>query len=237
MTIAAHYIGNELELFGHAHNWKSYYRKKLIPFITGDVLEAGAGIGETTRHLFNENVTSWTCLEPDAALAAKIQEKLIRKELPEKCTLKIGTTNDYQAGPQFDSIIYIDVIEHIENDQEELLRASKLLRPGGYLVILVPAHQWLFSPFDEAIGHYRRYSKQRLKSAVPAGLQLQKINYMDCFGLFASLTNKLFLRKSYPTIQQVKFWDNYIVPVSKIADPFLFFSTGKSLIGVWKKQK
>ncbi|MBL0098135.1 MAG: hypothetical protein IPP46_17795 [Bacteroidetes bacterium] len=53
---------------------KGYYRKKLTPFISGDVLEAGAGIGETTRHLFNENVTSWTCLEPDAALAAKFRK-------------------------------------------------------------------------------------------------------------------------------------------------------------------
>jgi len=236
MTEATHYIGNELELFGHAHNWKRYYREKLIPFITGDVLEAGAGIGETTKHLFNASVTSWTCLEPDASLAAKINEKIERGELPEQCTLKIGTTNDYPPGPQFDSIIYIDVIEHIEDDSKELERAFNLLRPGGHLVILVPAHQWLFSPFDKAIGHYRRYSKKRLSAAVPAGLQLQKINYLDSLGLFASLTNKYFLKKSYPTIQQVKFWDRYIVPVSKITDPFLFFCSGKSLIGVWEKK-
>lgn len=236
MNIAEHYIGNELELFSHAYNWKSYYRKKLIPFIHGDVLEAGAGIGETTRHLHNEAVKTWTCLEPDAKLAEKIGEKIKANELPANCSLKTGTTDDYPAGPQFDSILYIDVIEHIERDAEELQRACKLLRPNGYLVILVPAHQWLFSPFDQAIGHYRRYNKHMLKEAVPSSLRLQKTEYLDCIGLIASLTNKFFLKKSYPTLQQVKFWDRFIVPVSKIADPLVFHSTGKSLIGIWQKK-
>lgn len=237
MNIAENYIGNELELFSHAHNWKSYYRKKLTPFIKGDVLEAGAGIGETTLHLYNETVTSWTCLEPDARLAAQISDKINKKALPDACRLKIGTTDDYTLSPQFDSIIYIDVIEHIEDDHQELKRATALLRPGGYLVILVPAHQWLFSPFDQAIGHFRRYNKQRLLSAVPAELSLEKITYLDCFGLLASLMNKFFLKKSYPTIAQVRFWDRYIVPVSRFADPLLFNCTGKSLIGAWKKVK
>ncbi len=236
MNQTEHYIGNELELFSHAVNWKSYYRKKLLPYINGDVLEAGAGIGETTRHLLNQNVKTWLCLEPDAELAGKIKLKIDSRELPSHCSLRIGTTLDLKAQPQFNSIIYIDVIEHIEDHKAELIRAAALLRPGGHLVILVPAHQWLFSPFDEAIGHYRRYNKSLLKHTVPSGLKLIKINYLDSLGLFASLTNKFFLRKNYPSIQQVKFWDRFIVPVSKLTDPLLLYSTGKSLIGIWKKE-
>ncbi len=236
MSTAEHYIGNELELFSHAVNWKRYYRQKLVPYIKGDVLEAGAGIGETTQHLLNDQVHTWTCLEPDASLAEKIHLKLSTGLLPPICSLKTGTTTDYTPGPRFDTIIYIDVIEHIENDRDELERAANLLRKGGHLIILVPAHQFLFSPFDAAIGHYRRYNKKRLKSSMPTSLQARKIHYMDSLGLFASLTNKLILKKKYPSIHEVKFWDRYIVPCSKILDPFLFFGTGKSLIGIWKKQ-
>jgi SAM-dependent methyltransferase len=236
MSEASHYIGNELELFSHAHNWKGYYRKHLTPFIQGEVLEVGAGIGETTAHLYNETVTTWLCLEPDASLANKIEKKINEKILPTNCRLLIGTTLSLSPTKLFDTIVYIDVIEHIENDIDEIDRASALLNPGGHLIILVPAHQYLFSPFDKAIGHYRRYNKDRLQKVIPKQLQKKKIFYLDCLGLFASLTNKWFLKKEYPTLQDVKFWDRMIVPFSKIIDPIIGYSTGKSLIGVWQKK-
>lgn len=236
MSEASHYIGNELELFSHAHNWKEYYKKHLSPFIKGEVLEVGAGIGETTLHLHNETVSTWLCLEPDASLASKIENKIKEKILPNNSQLQVGTTDSLSPTKLFDTIIYIDVIEHIENDILEIDRASTLLKPGGHLIILVPAHQYLFSPFDKAIGHYRRYNKARLQKVIPISLQKRKIFYLDCLGFFASLTNKWFLKKEYPTIKDVKFWDRLIVPVSKIIDPIIGFSTGKSLIGVWQKK-
>jgi cyclopropane fatty-acyl-phospholipid synthase-like methyltransferase len=235
MSEATHYIGNELELFGHAHNWKGYYRKHLSPFIQGNVLEVGAGIGETTAHLFNEKVDNWLCLEPDASLAEKIADKIENKLLPTACKLIVGTTMDLSTSHKYDTIIYIDVIEHIENDKDEIERATALLKKGGILIILVPAHQYLYSPFDKAIGHFRRYNKERLQEVIPAGIQKKKVFYLDCLGLFASLMNKWFLRKDYPTLKQVKFWDRMIVPISKRVDPLIGCSTGKSLIGIWQK--
>jgi len=235
MGDSEHYIGSELELFSHAHNWKGYYKKHLNPYIIGKVLEVGAGIGETTTHLLNTKVDCWLCLEPDASLAIKIQEKLDTHRLPNNCSLHVGTTNDITSTNTYDTVIYIDVIEHIEKDQEEIQRASKLLKSGGHLIILVPAHQWLYSPFDKAIGHFRRYNKKRLLQVIPSELKKEKLFFLDSLGLLASLTNKFFLKKEYPTIAQVKFWDKMIVPVSKLTDPLIGFSSGKSLIGVWKK--
>jgi 2-polyprenyl-3-methyl-5-hydroxy-6-metoxy-1,4-benzoquinol methylase len=236
MSEASHYIGNELELFSHAHNWKGYYRKHLAPFIQGNVLEVGAGIGETTSHLFNENVKTWLCLEPDASLARSIEKKIQEKKLPVHCHLQIGTTQSLNPDVLYDTIIYIDVIEHIEDDIREIDRAATLLKPGGHLIILVPAHQYLFSPFDKAIGHYRRYNKTILQKVIPANLQKKKLFYLDGLGFFASLANKWFLKKEYPTLQDVKFWDRVLVPISKIIDPCIGYSTGKSLIGVWQKK-
>lgn len=248
MTASNTYIGNELELFSHAINWKSYYKSKLLPFIAGDVLEAGAGIGETTLHLLNDRVSSWLCLEPDAALLDHIQRKIADGRIPSTCMPMLGTSNDLLPQVKndgtvddtfpgrFDCILYIDVIEHIADDHNELIRAKRLLRKGGRLIILVPAHQWLYSPFDKAIGHYRRYDKKMLRQAVPAGFRQEKLMYLDCVGLSASLANKLILKKDYPTLKQVQFWDKTIVPVSKLIDPLLGYSLGKTLVGVWTKQ-
>ncbi len=139
------------------------------------------------------------------------------------------------AGQQFDTIIYIDVLEHIEDDRAELERAAALLRPGGHVIILSPAHQNLYTPFDKAIGHFRRYNRSMLEALSPAGLRLERIWYLDCVGLFASLANRLFLQQSMPTREQLKFWDGFIIPTSRALDHVFFYSIGKSIVATWQK--
>ena len=149
--------------------------------------------------------------------------------------MRIGTLEQQSPDELYDAIIYIDVIEHIENDAAELQRAFKHLKKNGHLIILVPAHQWLYSPFDEAIGHFRRYNKFMLKKAIPLGFTILKLAYLDSVGLMASVANKLFLKQSYPTQKQVLFWDSTLVPMSLITDVIIFNAIGKSLLGIWKK--
>jgi len=231
-----HYIGDELALFEHATHWKAYYGGRLKPFLRGRVLEVGAGIGGTTRSLCDGSQTDWLCVEPDAALASRITEMTAQKELPAICRLHVGTLEDLPATEgDFDAILYIDVIEHIEDDAAELRRAYARLVPGGAILIIVPAHQWLFSPFDKAIGHFRRYSRPMLRRVLPAGCHIQQLVYLDSVGLLASTANKLFLKQSYPTLAQIKFWDNTIVPVSRLADRLTGFSLGKSVLAVVQK--
>ena len=229
------YIGNELELFSRAKRWKSYYGNLLKPYISGDVLEVGAGIGETTPYLLNSLVHSWTCLEPDPSLSERIAEKIKRGELHSSSQVKTGTSKDLPSRPTYDTLLYIDVIEHIEDDRAELRRASELLRKGGHLIVLVPAHNFLRSPFDDAIGHYRRYNKEMLESVAPEGLMVQKMPYLDSVGLFASLTNKFLLRNTMPTSAQIAFWDSVLVPISKLTDRLTCYRAGKTLIAIWKK--
>lgn len=235
-TDATHYIGDELALFEHATHWKAYYGARLKPFLRGRVLEVGAGIGGTTRTLCDGSQPDWLCLEPDATLAARISDLLTQRELPACCRLHVGTLADLPAadGP-FDAILYIDVIEHIEDDAAELRRAYARLAPGGAILIVVPAHQWLFSPFDQAIGHFRRYSRPMLRRVLPAGSRIQQLVYLDSVGLLASAANKLFLKQSYPTLAQIKFWDSTIVPVSRLADRLTGFALGKSVLAVVQK--
>ncbi len=230
------YIGNELELFKHAHNWKDYYGKFIKFYLKNDVLEVGAGIGETTRSLCDGTQNSWVCVEPDEKL---IKELVFKKEsgyLPSFIEIISGTLDNLNADRKFDAIIYIDVIEHIENDSEELKKASSFLKPGGKLIVLVPAHNFLFSEFDKSIGHFRRYNKKMLKEAAPKDLIRKDLRYLDSLGLSASLANKWFLKQAYPDLKQIKFWDNFIVPISKITDFISFYSVGKTVIGIWEKK-
>lgn len=230
------YIGNELELFEHATAWKKYYGKFLTPYFKGRVLEVGAGIGGTTSELCNGSQEKWLCLEPDPDLYAKLEGKIREGQLPACCSSLKGTTADLPQTEKFNAIMYIDVIEHIENDAAELSRAKALLADGGYLVVLVPAHQSLYNQFDKAIGHYRRYNKKMLKEAAPATLQLEKIMYLDSCGLLASLMNKYFLKQDYPTLKQINFWNRCIVPVSKLTDVITNYNLGKTVVAVWQNK-
>lgn len=228
------YIGNELELFKYAYNWKKYYAKFIHEFLKNDVLEVGAGIGETTHSLCDGTQNSWVCVEPDVQLAKEIETKKEKGYLPSFIEIIPDTLDGIAVNRKFDAILYIDVIEHIKNDAEELKRATQFLKPNGHLIILVPAHNYLFSEFDKSIGHYRRYNKEMLAKAVPKELQKVDLRYLDSMGLWASLANKWFLKQEYPELKQIKFWDNYIIPVSKIIDAITFYAMGKTVVGVWK---
>lgn len=230
-----HYIGNELQLFEKAKNWKDYYGSMIKPYLKGTVMEVGAGIGSTAQSLCDGSQQSWICLEPDHELAAQIESKINNKTLPSCCTLRKGILRDQPQEEKYNAIIYIDVIEHIEDDASELNEAASRLKDGGHLIILVPAHNWLFSPFDKAIGHFRRYNKEMLRNAVPSSLNSIALRYLDGVGLAASAANKLLLKQSYPTEKQILFWDRMMVPVSRITDALIGFSAGKSVLGIWQK--
>jgi SAM-dependent methyltransferase len=225
-----------LEVFETAHNWKRYILRQLQPHIWGRVLEVGAGIGGTTRFLSQAPHEQWLCLEPDAQLAGEIREACAAGHLPRSVRVETGVVNSLPEGAAFDAVLYIDVLEHIEDDRGELERASRRIGTGGSLIVFGPAMQWLYSPFDAAIGHYRRYNRESLERAMPAGFDRVTVKYLDCVGVLVSLANRLLLRNPYPTRKQIEVWDRAVVPVSRRLDPLIRFATGKSILGVWRKR-
>ena len=230
-----HYVGSELELFAAVKNWKSYWSNQVRPYVAGDVLEVGAGIGSNTALLSPGTSGRWLCLEPDPNLCAKLAEDLTGRDDRRAFECLCGTLSAIRPGDTFDTILYIDVLEHIEDDAAELSNAAQMLRPGGCLIVLSPAHQWLFTPFDAAIGHFRRYDRSSLRRVSPPGLTIERIFYLDACGIAASAMNQLFLRQSMPTAEQLKMWDRWIIPVSRLIDPLLMHKLGKSIVGVWRK--
>lgn len=227
------YEGTELLLFAQAHNWESYLCARISPHLSGRVLEVGAGMGTRTHALCNTSgISEWSAMEPDPELLAAIAHS----GLPGHCKTLAGTLADLGEDAQFDTIVYLDVLEHIEDDKAELIRAAEHLAQGGRLVVLAPAHQALFSPFDAAIGHFRRYNRQSLLAAAPETLKPVRSEYLDCAGLLASAANRLLLKSAHPSQRQIAFWDGALVPISRIVDPLFARRLGKSLICVWRKR-
>lgn len=227
------YEGGELPLFAEAHRWKAYIRRLIGWRMQGEVLEVGAGLGAVTAVFRDADVGRWVCLEPDARMA----ELLAGKGFPANREVRVGRLADVDAAERFDVILYVDVLEHIEDDRSEMALAAAKLRPGGVLIVLAPAHAWLYTEFDSAVGHYRRYAKSSLRALTPAGTKLEELKYLDSAGLLASLGNRLLLRSAAPTAGQIRLWDGWMVPVSRVADPLLRYTAGKSVLGVWRKER
>jgi hypothetical protein len=226
------YVGSELDVFAEARNWKRYYGAALKPYLRGVVAEVGAGIGATTSVLCHGTEDLWLCLEPDLALLARARS---RRDLPACCRFTAGDSSALAPSSRVDAVLYIDVLEHIERDQEELRRVLPALSPGGHVLVLAPAHEYLRTPFDDAIGHHRRYDRASLRAVIPDGFEIVRLCYLDSIGLFASLANRLFLREAHPSFAQIRFWDRVLVPASRLVDPLLGHRFGKSVLGVFRR--
>jgi SAM-dependent methyltransferase len=229
------YIGGELDLFALATNWKRYIKKEVSSYTTGDVLEVGAGIGATTGALHDGTAHRWVCLEPDQVLALRLKAGLVSVMGDSTTHVIVGSLRAFSNDPSFDCILYIDVLEHIDDDRTQIEEAAQLVRRRGHIVILAPAHNWLFSEFDRSIGHLRRYNRALLRSMMPAGWIEEKLVYMDSVGVLLSLGNALGLRQSMPTRAQIFLWDRVCVPASRLVDRLFRGSVGKSVLAVWRK--
>jgi SAM-dependent methyltransferase len=231
------YIGGELELFFLATNWKRYIKAEVRKYLIGDVLEVGAGIGGTTAALHDGTTRRWVCLEPDAGHAKRLRALIAKRWNPDTTSVIVGSLPSLAERPSFDCVLYVDVLEHIQDDRHQIEAAARLVRAGGHIVVLCPAHQWLFSAFDRSIGHLRRYDKQQLRSLMPSGWMEKKIVYLDSIGVLLALGNVLALQQSMPSRLQIAIWDRFCVPLSRVVDRILLGKFGKSVLAVWRKKR
>ncbi len=180
-----------------------------IPPNTFNLCEFGAGRGEfIDRFRNNQNIiTHATDLDP--AYCARLGER--HKSFANLDTLPY----------KMNGIFAIDVLEHIDDDRAALRELYNALEPKGKLLIYVPARMELYSPFDKAIGHFRRYHLPDLRQkALEAGFEIETIKYHDFLGYFASYYNKIMTTDENAGLnpKAVAIYDKFLVPTTDLIE-------------------
>ena len=223
------YPGAELDNFDKATIWRKYIFLLIKKFIRGSVLEVGAGIGSFTSN-YKDIPSKLTLSEIDNNNLYIIKEKFSNENI--NFTNKV--TKDLNE--KFDTIMYLNVLEHIEKDKNEISQAFEKLNVNGYLIILVPAHNELYSNFDKAVGHFRRYKISFFKDIKIKDSKLINLIYLDALGYFLYFLNKIFFKEEvYPSKLKILIWDKIFTPLTFFLDKILFYKFGKIILYVIKK--
>lgn len=194
-----------------ADNYAGWIFGLIEPHLGAEVLEVGAGHGTFTLMLAGK-AKRVVASDRSERCASRLRERFAGQESVE---VLHGSVDSAAAHGPFDSVILINVLEHIEDDDGALREISgRLLRPGGRLVLWVPAFSLLYSDFDRRIGHYRRYRAPALRRQLAgAGYQVRELRYVNAAGAVAWLVLARFLRRTPTHGTPVKIFDRYFVPV------------------------
>lgn len=180
-------------------------------------LEVGAGLGTVSRTIARvHRTTEVLALEPAANVYPRLVERMRGVD---RVTIRHCTSADLIASEperRFDSIVYVNVLEHIANDALELQTASRLLDRGGRLCVFVPAMPSLYSRIDEKSGHYRRYTKSGLRRVVEqAGFRVDRLDYFDVASVLPYWLVYRVLRVENLGSGSNTAFDRFLVPTSR----------------------
>ena len=193
-----------------AANYRSALLAEFEPFLLGQVLEIGAGIGQITEILLQKpRIRRLIAVEPNARFANQLHSKFPQLEIVR------GTIADVPATEVIDTIISINVLEHIEADEGELSSyQQRLTAHQGTLCLFVPARPEIFAPIDRDFGHFRRYTRTELRTKLNAvGFAIQRLVYFNLLGYFAWWFNFCLLKKHGFAANQVRLFNRHIFPL------------------------
>lgn len=191
-------------------------------------MEIGSGIGSNAEVL-SSSQNSYLGVEPDSKLV-----HIASKRFPE-ILFKQGTSRSCEEIEKASAIFYLDVLEHIEDDKEELKYVCSRMKNGAFLVILVPAHQFLFSNFDFYVGHWRRYSIPMLQESLPQTMRVVRMEHLDSIGFVLSFLSNKLLNGKFLNQKSIKLWDA-LVPISRQIDRVFHHRLGKSVLMIAQKK-
>jgi SAM-dependent methyltransferase len=232
--MAQNYPGRELEAMSFADNYHRWIVDEVSPYLGARVAEVGAGIGSVSALLLEKPIERLEAYEPSANMFPQLAARLAGEP---RARAVHGFFGVDLAPDTFDSIAYINVLEHIEDESGELRRALRKLRPGGHLLVFVPALAWLYSEFDRRIGHARRYSRGQLRDlAVGAGFEVTLVKYFDVAGVLPWLVNFVILRRGLGA-GGVALYDRLVVPPMRRVERWIAPPLGKNLLMVARRVK
>jgi SAM-dependent methyltransferase len=229
------YIGKDLESMSFAKNYSKWLVEFCKPYLGTTVAEVGAGTGNLTE-LFSRHpdIEKLIAFEPSEKMSDILQKKMALN----KCVKAVNNTlidEKESYVNYFDSILYINVLEHIDDDRNEATTIHECLKSKGYVCIFVPALSFLFSEFDKSIGHYRRYHKQQLIDLFQSqGFNIIKVKYVDMPGIIPWYIAFVLLKKEL-NMNNTSIYDKIAIPVIRIVENFFTPPIGRNLLLIAQK--
>ncbi len=228
-----HYPGKDLETMSFAMNYHRWIIDELAPYLGESVAEVGAGVGSISKLLLGKPIKHLSAFEPSYNNFPNLEKNL-------QYDSRAKAVNDFfdgrHASTGFDSVVYINVLEHIEDDRAELTNALNALNAGGHVLLFVPALSWLYSEHDRQIGHFRRYAKKGLSRLVrEVGFDLVKIRYFDLVGIVPWYINFTLLRNRLGD-NRLTMYDRLVVPTMRRVEKTMPPPIGKNLLIIGKKK-
>jgi len=227
------YAGTDLEAMSYAKNYHDWILDSFTPYLGNTVAEVGAGTGNLTC-LLAAKAGRVVAFEPALKMASLLSD---RTQQDNKITI-INSSFSASASSfvnSFDSMVYINVLEHIEDDLEEISLAYASLKPHGYICIFVPALDWLYSDFDRSIGHYRRYTLDPLCQAITErGYTIIKSTYLDLFGILPWWIIMVLLKRGLNPAS-TRIYDKLCIPAIRYLEERIRVPVGKNILVVAQK--
>jgi SAM-dependent methyltransferase len=228
------YVGTELYALAEAKNYYRWVIRRFAPFLGKRVVEIGAGIGTFSRSILTHaTVSELIMVEPGANLFPLLQRQFAGER---RVTIIHGYFQDLDPSVSADSVVLVNVLEHVAEDRALLSDVSEVLAPGGALLLLVPALPWIYGSLDAAFGHYRRYNKPSLTAKLQeAGFQVLLLSYFNLPGILGWFLTGRVLRRRTLKPGQVRFYDRWVVPWLSKVESRWEPPCGQSLIAIARK--
>jgi SAM-dependent methyltransferase len=227
------YFGRDLEAMSFATNYHNWIADEFKPYLGNNVAEIGAGTGNFSKLLI-ESTKKIVAFEPSENMFPQLQEQL--REYKSITKINNYFVDEYlKYKEHFDSVVYVNVLEHIEGDEKELSCAYSGLKKGGHILIFAPALSYLYSDFDRKVGHYRRYHKKDLITlANQVGFNIVDVKYLDFVGILPWYIVFVLLRKTL-TKDNVSLYDNLVVPIVRKIESIITPPIGKNILLIAQK--
>ncbi len=180
-----------LEAMEYAPYYHQWILDEFSKYIGKTIVEVGSGSGSISKKLLESNPSKLFCIEPSEMVFEKLSSNLESFKSKENLTTGLNPLNCYLSdavdtlkNEKVDTMIYINVLEHIDDDEGELKIMHDCISSNGHILIFVPALQWIYGTHDKNVGHFRRYYKKDLRQKIEkAGFEVVSIKYFDLMGI------------------------------------------------------
>ena len=215
--------------------YNDWVYRRIRPYLGDRLLEVGCGIGNMSGYYADRSLL--VCLDLLPESLALVRDKLgdrpnLHTVLGDICAESTLAT---LAPYGFDTTIMLNVLEHIEDDARALAAVHRLLRPGGRLVLLLPAEHYLYGTLDRALGHYRRYEPDEVRALLAeADYEIEVLEYMNLPGILGWFLNGRVLRRRLLPRPQLALF-NVLAPIFESVEGRITPPRGQSLLAICRK--